>query len=1255
MMQRFRAITLSGIAVLLALILTTRSQAQAVPAPPASQAVSQTGLLPVYGVDLRFDPSWVDGAKFPSQSSNFGVSESLQRVWDSLAPSGFNVIRFVIDVDDARSSGVQAANLCVWARSNNVKLLPILSSANGSRNIDSDFPKRTSEFIKALIHSLRNDDNRHLEAYSQILAIQIESQINHAGLHNGLSADDGLKYLRKAAAEIRGAEEKLLKDTGLSSTPLMVNASFDYELIRSRAIAGVTLTDDAFGRGYETFRQFLARLGSIPEIDIVGVDWFAGSLSAGGVERFPNLLRSVTADLSNKQIIFTTGFSTGFNTPESQKNSYALAFNNLADYRASEGIDSPFTGVIFHEATNGPEHDAAPPSARTTREMASWNWPDRADQLARMWGGTGGSDEIRWWLKKVENNFGLLATGAENSAMAPQPALEALQQIAASVSEASTTLHDQVQEPDPGHPPVDPNQPAPPEAGAIPEGVPGSSGAGMRAALKQKVQEGLMGLLDRAFEKIGNKVFGNPAQMPAPGYGNLPSDPGIPSDPGSLPPGSDPGAMASLSLSKSEIRLEPSRPRAGELVTVSITLYNQSPDRDATGLTVALLDDSGTMLDPAAMTSDVSVPRGSSQTVSLQWTPAQANTYRISVGVFDSTGTTQLAATALDPVSVGAGTSSGIGSAEGDAIKRTMGSRFAARGMGYAAIVPGSEAIRMPLGLPLIQSVIIDSIQERDGPAQAISTAFSLSNPLSRAMSDVRATLAVDGRAVQTRDIGVLRPRQNRSLIFSNVVLPQGGAHEIKLTLTGAGQRPLSGFISARVQARAVVAAGGLPGRAGQPGSNSNVRPIVPPNYRPGGFSLPGESRASGVSGAGGGARTVPAPSRDYASKTLPDLSVAAAEIRYIPVSPRPGEELTFVVTVRNNGGAKAKDARVDLVLYAGNKIATREEFKEEIDAGRAVSKKWKVKVPSGEPLRLSVSATTTQEANAKDNSVVVTVGAPVVGGRGSASSSSPAPPPFRGSIPNPQPAPGPINRGSSRADLSIATSDIRVDPSSPKPGDSVSISFVVRNVGKTDAKAARVMCAIYADGRLVDREEVSEDIKAGDAKVRKWKTKMPSARQVRIEVSSSLPEDLEARNNRASIDISKQAGIGGGSSSGYYRPPPPTIPAAALKPDLAVGDIRFSPAAPRIGEKVVFTINLRNLGKVDARGATVMCVLYADGRIAAQRQFPADVRAGSSTPLQWSALTPAATQLRLDVSVTARDDGESGNNRATRSIKVSK
>jgi hypothetical protein len=185
-------------------------------------------------------------------------------------------------------------------------------------------------------------------------------------------------------------------------------------------------------------------------------------------------------------------------------------------------------------------------------------------------------------------------------------------------------------------------------------------------------------------------------------------------------------------------------------------------------------------------------------------------------------------------------------------------------------------------------------------------------------------------------------------------------------------------------------------------------------------------------------------------------------------------------------------------------------------------------------------------------------------------------------------------------------------------------------------------MCAIYADGRLVDREEVSEDIKAGDAKVRKWKTKMPSARQVRIEVSSSLPEG-------------KQAGIGGGSSSGYYRPPPPTIPAAALKPDLAVGDIRFSPAAPRIGEKVVFTINLRNLGKVDARGATVMCVLYADGRIAAQRQFPADVRAGSSTPLQWSALTPAATQLRLDVSVTARDDGESGNNRATRSIKVSK
>jgi hypothetical protein len=67
------------------------------------------------------------------------------------------------------------------------------------------------------------------------------------------------------------------------------------------------------------------------------------------------------------------------------------------------------------------------------------------------------------------------------------------------------------------------------------------------------------------------------------------------------------------------------------------------------------------------------------------------------------------------------------------------------------------------------------------------------------------------------------------------------------------------------------------------------------------------------------------------------------------------------------------------------------------------------------------------------------------------------------------------------------------------------------------------------------------------------------------------------------------------------------------------------------------------------------VCVLYADGRIAGQRQFTADVRAGSSTPLQWSALAPAAMQLRIEVTVTARDDGESGNNRATRSIKVSK
>src|SRR5215468_6579218 len=245
--NKIRHFEILALATLLCLTSTLSVLAQQDASKPGAQAVSQTGLLPIYGIDLSFDKSWVDGSRFPSQSadySHFGASVTLQNVWDTLKLSGFNVIRFTIDVRETESAANRVANLCVWAKNNNVRLVPILVGADRGQPLGVDFPAKISAFIKGVLSILRGGDGHYLEAYSQILAYQLENEMNHAGLHGATSIEAAQLRLLVASRALRQAEQEALKETALKPTPLMVNASFDFELIRARAIAGATLGDD---------------------------------------------------------------------------------------------------------------------------------------------------------------------------------------------------------------------------------------------------------------------------------------------------------------------------------------------------------------------------------------------------------------------------------------------------------------------------------------------------------------------------------------------------------------------------------------------------------------------------------------------------------------------------------------------------------------------------------------------------------------------------------------------------------------------------------------------------------------------------------------------------------------------------------------------------------------------------------------------------------------------------------------------------
>lgn len=360
-MDRSAACSLALIAALTAaLCLPCCSQ---VTAP--SQVVSQTGLLPVYGVDLAIDPSWADGAAFPSQSAEFpnqGMSAAFQQVWDTLKPTGFNCLRFRVDVADAKAWANRTANLCLWASANGIKLVPVLTGP-----ADASFTKCAWDFVTALAGAMKA---QNLPAYSQILGFQVQDKMNHAGLHGGMTPDAAAKMLVSGATAVRSAEQAALAGTGVYSTPIMVNISFDYETVKAKAMAGVVLSDAAFTEACESARQFVKQLTAAPEIDIYNLEWFPGSVGAGTVDKLPDLLKNLKGDLAGKQVAFTTGFSAGFNPATDQKTYYAAAFTNLVGYRAQESADGLFLGVFFHEAVDSLQPDPTPP-----RRTCQPRWP----------------------------------------------------------------------------------------------------------------------------------------------------------------------------------------------------------------------------------------------------------------------------------------------------------------------------------------------------------------------------------------------------------------------------------------------------------------------------------------------------------------------------------------------------------------------------------------------------------------------------------------------------------------------------------------------------------------------------------------------------------------------------------------------------------------------------------------------------------------------------------------------------------------
>lgn len=613
-----------GLAVFVLLVPTTSASAQNAEPPQSeasAQVVSQTGILPVYGVDIKIDPSWVDDKAFPSTSSEFpnqGIAAPLQQLWDTLKPTGFNCVRFPIDVANAKPWATRTANLCLWASANGIRLIPVLTGASSS-----GYSSKAAEFIKALAGTMLAD-TQYGPAYSQILCLQIGDRINHAGVQSSGSSDALAKTLVSAASAVRTAEQQALKDSGVYATPIMADISFDYELIKAKSMGGATLTDAAFEEACQSARLFLAQVVTAPDVDIVNLRWFPGSMGAGSVHKLADLPRTLKPDLAGKQFSLTTGFSTGVQPPADQGAYYTAAFTNAVQYRAQEASDGTFLGMFFYEAVG-----SAPPSDDTASKTSGWDWAAKAGELASMWSGGAKSDELASWVTGSEAGMGMLYGNKDESgawSFASLPGYDALVQVASAVEQANTEVATQ------------PETYTDSGAAAAPTGD-GSSASG--SSFTSKIKEGLMGLVDKVFQKIGDQITA-PSSGSMGGGSDWSSPSGAPAD--TWTTGTDSAAVdtsgttsaVSIGLSDADVSFTPPAPAVGQTLTANVNIHNQSTDAEATGLSVAVVDSEGYVVDAGAQQSGVSIPAGGTQKVSLSWTPSQPGTMTLSTEVYDS-------------------------------------------------------------------------------------------------------------------------------------------------------------------------------------------------------------------------------------------------------------------------------------------------------------------------------------------------------------------------------------------------------------------------------------------------------------------------------------------------------------------------------------------------------------------------------------------------------------------------------------------
>lgn len=995
---------------------------------PQAQAATPTTLLPVYAVDLRIDASTVDGTGYPSSSTahpHAGTSAVFQRVWEGLQPSGFNAIRFPVDLSQGQAAVHRVANLCAWADQQGVSLLPVLVSAEKAPFAE-DYATAAASFVGTLVATLGAAGPESLATYPRILMFELGEELDHPGRNGRLAPEAAAQRVVAAAAAIRAAEQTALEGSGLYLTPLLAVASVDAELVAAGAPAGAELGEAAFAQAYAGLKGALAAVAASPDVETLGVSWYPGSVGAGGVERLGPLVQSLAGDFAGKQLLVMTGFSTAFQPAEEQERFATLAFTNLADVRAQAGTASPLLGVVFHKGLGMAGPGSTPPAGFEQARQA-WQPAGMASDLLALWRGAAASPAIAWWDAEVESRMGLLAVAAGaggGGTLTAQAALQALESIAGIVG--STPVEEGLIENAGGTEAGTPEEHA--EAG-VPSGETGE--AKPPGMLEEKLTGFVSSLLDQVLARMGDelsqKISGQGSGTGESGYPESGSGESGPGDQGT-------GSSAAAQVAIQGASCTPANSKVNDEVSCQVTLRNESPDAAAGDLIVALLDDEDYLLGDETMIEGVSVAPLAQESVAVPWRPAAAGTQSVHAKVYDPAG--EIAAASAGQVNVaqgGASPPTEPGSEPGSPPGSPPGNQPGTTppgGIRPGTIKPGtfvtpvkpsrftdllsgkaSSAVLKPArpGFPLI-GALASTTMSTTGGAGAVS--LPLANSSTRSITGLAATLQVDGKQAQQLPVTTLLPGQSRTLVFRQLKLAPG-PHELRVVLVRPGAAPLVagalrlGAAKPTRQVRAVpgTSAGSRPASrvklavrppldaarvASTPGAVARTaakpgavvvarRSTTPATRRQTTSTMPGTrttgttttSRGTTTTTTGPVRRSLPPP-----PPPRPDLAIGAGGLRVSPQSAAPGRPVSVQVVVVNVGGGDCAGAMVSFQVRGsrGETAARGGQRLGPVPARGRATASWGFTMPPAGSWRVEVAVQAANDANPGNNGVAAPI-----------------------------------------------------------------------------------------------------------------------------------------------------------------------------------------------------------------------------------------------------------------------------------------